>query len=81
MEKREETGEVNTTYFNYTYGDVDANSIKNLLIKKKRLYLKNNQFTEELTIGKFIFNIYDKKYFSDVNFAGNKVDIKPFKGN
>jgi hypothetical protein len=77
----EETGEVNVTYFNYTYGDIDANSIKNMVIKKKRLFVNNNQFTEELTIGKFVFNIYDKKYFSDINFAGNKIHIKLFQGN
>jgi hypothetical protein len=74
----EETGEVNVTYFNYTYGDVDANSIKNLFIKKKRLFLNNNQFTEELTIGKIVFTVYDKKVYSQVSFAGQNFEIKRY---
>lgn len=73
-----ETGEVNVTYFNYTYGDVDASSIKNLLIKKKRLYIANNRFTEELTIGKIVFTIYDKKVYSNVSLAGQNFEIKRY---
>lgn len=77
----EETGEVNVTFFNYTYGDVDKGSIKNFLIKKKRVLVENNQFTEELKVGNFVFTIYDKRYFMGVKFSGNDIIINEFKGN
>ena len=71
----EETGYVNVTFFNYTFGDIDSKSIKNLLIKKKRLFINNNKFTEELAIGKMIFKIYSKVDYSEVSFAGRVFKI------
>lgn len=72
--KGEDTGEVNVTFFKYTFGDADKNSIQNLIIKKKRLFINDNIYTEEMIFGKLVFIIrHDSMGYTWVKFKGKNI--------
>lgn len=75
--KLENTGYVNLTFFNFRFGEVDASSIKSFIIKKKRLYINNNTFTEELTIGQMKLTIKNKTTPTTLLFAGKTIELMP----
>ncbi|PBQ34687.1 hypothetical protein CNR22_23900 [Sphingobacteriaceae bacterium] len=73
-----ETGLVNVTYFNYKYGEVDRSTAKTFNIRRKRLYPKNNIYTEELICGKVSF-ILENSNNNKVKmiFSGKEIELEP----
>lgn len=74
----ENSGYANVTYFNYKHGEVDPNSIKTFVSKKKRLFPNNNKYTEELTIGQMKFTIEEKTNATKMLFAGKEIALDPY---
>jgi hypothetical protein len=73
----EPTGLVNVTYFNFKYGAIDQASAKSFNIKRKRLFPKNNIYTEELTCGKIKFITEDNAENIKIVISGKEIPLLP----
>lgn len=67
------SGQILAGYYNLKYGEIDKKSISFYYIDKKRVYPKNNIFTEQIWFNKICFELEQNQKYTQILIAGQKI--------